>query len=309
MVSMFWINLKRIMRAGYTSFKRGGTVTFASILTLVVTLSLINFIVLMNVAVNSTVEMVKDKFDVIVYFIPSANEKKVLDLKDKIATLSQVKTVSYVSRADALAEFEKKHVNDYVELQALNETPENPFGAELKIVANSVSDYELIASYLKNEIMQKQGYDSLIDKINYTENKIIIDKLSRVIDNARIIVAILLALFAVVAIIITHNTVRLTIYTAREEIAVMRLVGGSRSYVRGPFMVAAVISGILAALIVAVLFIPMLYYASGVATFFGVDFFAYYVRHIYIIFPILLGSGILLGVISSTIATRKYLKL
>ena len=306
---MFWTNLKRIMRAGYTSFKRGGTVTFASVLTLVITLSLVNFIFLMNVAVNSTVEMVKDKVDVIVYFVPSANEKKVLDLKDTIAGLSQVKNVTYVSRADALAEFQKKHENDYVELQALNETPDNPFGAELKIVANSVADYDIVANYLKNDVMQKQGYDNLIEKINYVENKVIIDKLSRVIDNAKIVVAILLLLFALVAVIITHNTVRLTIYTAREEIAVMRLVGGSRSYVRGPFMVAAVVSGILAAVITTVLFMPILYYASGAATFFGIDFFAYYIRHLYIVFPILLGSGIVLGIISSLIATRKYLKL
>ncbi len=297
------------MRAGYTSFKRGGTVTFASVLTLVITLSLVNFIFLMNVAVNSTVEMVKDKVDVIVYFVPSANEKKVLDLKDTIAGLSQVKNVTYVSRADALAEFQKKHENDYVELQALNETPDNPFGAELKIVANSVADYDIVANYLKNDVMQKQGYDNLIEKINYVENKVIIDKLSRVIDNAKIVVAILLLLFALVAVIITHNTVRLTIYTAREEIAVMRLVGGSRSYVRGPFMVAAVVSGILAAVITTVLFMPILYYASGAATFFGIDFFAYYIRHLYIVFPILLGSGIVLGIISSLIATRKYLKL
>ncbi len=297
------------MRAGYTSFKRGGTVTFASVLTLVITLSLINFIVLMNVAVNSTVEMVKDKVDVIVYFVPSANEKKVLDLKDTIADLAQVKDVTYVSRADALAEFQKKHENDYVELQALNETPDNPFGAELKIVANSVADYDIVANYLKNDVMQKQGYDNLIEKINYAENKVIIDKLSHVIDNTRIVVAILLILFALVAIIITHNTVRLTIYTAREEIAVMRLVGGSRSYVRGPFMVQAVISGVLAAIITTVLFMPILYYASGAATFFGIDFFAYYLRHLYIIVPTLLGSGIVLGIISSLIATRKYLKL
>lgn len=306
---MFWTNTKRIMRAGYISFKRGGTVTFASILTLVITLSLVNFIVLMNVAVNSTVEMVKNKVDVIVYFVPTADEKKIFDLKDKISNLTQVKDVSYVSRADALAEFEKKHVNDYVELQALNETPGNPFGAELKIVAASVTDYDGIAAYLKNDVMQKQGYDNIIEKINYTENKFVIDKLNRVIENVRIIVGILLLLFALVAIIITHNTVRLTIYTAREEIAVMRLVGGSRSYVRGPFMVQAMLSSALAAIITTVLFLPILYYASGAATFFGVDFFAYYVRHLYVFIPILLGSGIVLGFISSLIATRKYLKL
>ncbi len=306
---MFWTNLRRIMRAGYTSFKRGGTVTFASILTLVITLSLINFIVLMNVAVNSTVQMVKNKVDVIVYFVPSADEKKILTLQENISKLTQVKNVTYVSRADALAEFEKKHVNDYVELQALNETPDNPFGAELKIVASSVADYDTISSYLKNEVMQKQGYDNLVEKINYAENKLVIDKLNRVIENARVIAGILLILFALVAIVITHNTVRLTIYTAREEIAVMRLVGGSRWYVRGPFIVQAIISSTLAAVITTVLFMPILYYSSGVANFFGVDFFAYYIRHLYVVLPILLGSGIVLGFISSLIATRKYLSL
>ncbi len=306
---MFWTNLRRIMRAGYTSFKRGGTVTFASILTLVITLSLINFIVLMNVAVNSTVQMVKNKVDVIVYFVPSADEKKILTLQENISKLTQVKNVTYVSRADALAEFEKKHVNDYVELQALNETPDNPFGAELKIVASSVADYDTISSYLKNEVMQKQGYDNLVEKINYAENKLVIDKLNRVIENARVIAGILLILFALVAIVITHNTVRLTIYTAREEIAVMRLVGGSRSYVRGPFIVQAIICSTFAAFITTILFMPILYYSSGVANFFGVDFFAYYIRHLYVVLPILLGSGIVLGFISSLIATRKYLKL
>ncbi|MGI9118342.1 MAG: cell division protein FtsX [Minisyncoccia bacterium] len=306
---MFWINIKRITKAGYNSFKRGGTVTFASVLTLVITLSLVNFIVLMNVAVSSTVEMVKNKVDVIVYFVPSAEEKKILTLKENLSKLSQVKDVSYVSRAQALEEFEKKHVNDYVELQALNETPDNPFGAELKVVASNVGDYDTIANYIKNEVMQKQGYDTIIEKVNYTDNKNVIDKLSRVVDNARVIAGILLALFSLIAIVITHNTVRLTIYTAREEIAVMRLVGGSRWYVRGPFVVQAIISSTLAALITTVLFIPVLYYSSGVANFFGVDFFAYYIRHLYVVFPILLFSGAVLGFVSSLIATKKYLSL
>jgi cell division transport system permease protein len=129
------------------------------------------------------------------------------------------------------------------------------------------------------------------------------------IAGARRLGIIVTAVLVLISIVITFNTIRLTIYFAREEISVMRLVGADNRYIRGPFMIEGIVYGAVSTLITVVLFFFItLWFGKSMTDFLGLNLFSYYLRNIFQIFIIILLSGAILGSISSFLATRRYLK-
>ena len=149
---------------------------------------------------------------------------------------------------------------------------------------------------------------SIIDKVNYNQNKLVIDRLNSIISGAQKLSFLITVLLIIISIIITFNTIRLTIFIAREEIGVMRLVGASKMRVRGPFMIEGAIYGIIATFVTLILFWPATaWLGRNMTSFLGFNIYDYYLSNFFQIFAIILLSGILLGVISSFWAVRKYL--
>lgn|SRR3989344_1368756 len=306
---MFNNKLKRIFKIGFTNFKRGGTVSFASVLLIMITLILVGLLLMFQVVLATLINTAKDRVDLVVYFSSTMNEEKIIDLKTILEARDDVKQVTYTTRESVLAQFEKKHENDYITLQALNELKSNPLGAELSIKAVDSGYYETINDYLKSDEIQGQGYNDEIEKINYFQNKDIIDSLIAKTESSRKFGITLVLIFAIIAIIITYNTIRLTIFVAREEITVMRLVGAENSYIRGPFIFEGMIMGAIGTLLAYLLmFFVLLISRSGMEAFLGFDMFTYYVRNSFQILGLLLIIGLAVTSISSFIAIRKYLK-
>ena len=309
--SEFKTKLKRIIKSGIFNFSRSGYVSFASMLVMVITLSVIGSVVFVSAILNITMNELRDKVDINVYFVATAIEEDIVSLKTKIEALPEVNTVEYISREEALEKFKLRHENDQITLQALEELGENPLGAVLNIKAKQPSQYEGIANFLNEEDILSSEGDKIIDKINYFENKTAIEKLSRIIDSAESLGwAISLAL-VVVSIVITLNTIRLAIYISREEISVMQLVGASKNYVRGPFIVTGIIVGFASGLITMLLFLPISYWLGNLTQnfFIGFNIFDYYIGNFFEILFIIVGSGVAIGAVSSLLAVRKYLKL
>jgi len=307
----FKTKLRRVIKAGFFNFWRSGYVSFASMLVMVITLSVIGSVIFVSAVLNLTMNELRNKVDVNVYFITAAGENDILSLKTKIETLSEVKTVEYTSREKALENFRLQHENDQITLQALEELGDNPLGASLNIKAKEPSQYEGIANFLNEENILSGDGQKIIDKINYFENRTAIDKLSRIINSAENLgLAISLAL-VIVSIIITLNTIRLTIFISREEISVMQLVGASKNYIRGPFVVTGVIVGLISGLITILIFLPVSYWLGHTTQnfFIGLNIFDYYLSNFLQIIFIVVGSGIAIGAISSFLAVRRYLKL
>ena len=216
----------------------------------------------------------------------------------------------YTSATDALAAFRERHANDQLTLQALDELGGNPLDASLSVRAKNPSEYESIVHFLEASPVLSTGGTSLIDRINYAQNKDVIDRLALAIQATREIGFVIVILFAIASILIALATIRLAIYTAKDEIAVMRLVGASNAYIQGPFVVTGVITGLTAAVIVLFLLWPATWYA-GVQTsdwFGGFNVANYYSGHFALIFSILMLSGIVLGAVASVLAIRRYLK-
>ncbi|MDP3725969.1 MAG: permease-like cell division protein FtsX [bacterium] len=306
---MMWTNTKRIIRAGFINFWRNGFVSLASILVITITLFLIGSLVFFSAVLNFALDELKNKVDVNVYFTVSATETEVLALKQNLEALPEVKAVSYTSREQAIEEFKKRHEGDSLTLQALEELGENPLGASLNIRAQETSQYESITNFLENINDSEGGGTSFIDSINYHQNKAAIDRLGRVIDGAETLGIAIIIVMAVISVVIVFNTVRLAIYTSREEINVMRLVGAENRFIRGPFIIEGFLYGIFSAISSLIIFYPVTAW-MGQATerfFGGINVFDYYIENFGQIFLIIVISGIVLGMLSSYIAVRRYL--
>ncbi|MDE1919110.1 MAG: ABC transporter permease [Patescibacteria group bacterium] len=308
---MNWMVTKRMLVAGGKNFARGGAVSAATVLIMTVTLGIIASLIFLSALLSYTLTTITQKVDVSVYFVTSASESDILAVKDQLEKLPQVATVSYTSAADALTAFRARHANDQLTLQALNELGGNPLDASLEVQAKDPTQYESIVSFLEASPALSSDGTSIVDRVNYAQNKEIIDRLALAIQATRSIGFAVIALFAIASILIAFATVRLAIYTAKEEISVMRLVGASNIYIQGPFVVTGVITGVIAAAAVLILLWPAAWYA-GTKTegwFGGFSIASYYADHFALVFSILTLSGIVLGAVASVLAIRKYLKI
>jgi len=300
--------LKRIIKSGFINFTRSGMISWAAVLVVTITLSVITAILLLQAVLHFSLDQIKDKVDVTIYFTVDAPEVKIMSLKKSLENLPEVATVTYVSADEALASFRERHEDDYPTIQALDEIKENPLGSYLNVKAMEVSQYESIANFMKSDNALVLGSTSIIDKVNYHQNKIVINRLNNIISGAQRLGFLITLILIIVSIIITFNTIRLTIFISREEIGVMRLVGASNMRVRGPFMVEGAIYGIIATIITLLIFWPATaYFGNNMTNFLGLDVYDYYISNLFQIFVIVLLSGVILGMISSFIATRKYL--
>jgi cell division transport system permease protein len=300
--------LKRIIKAGFINFKRGGLVSVAAVVVVTITLSVITAIILLQAVLFFSLGVIKDKVDVKIYFNVGAPEDKIMLLKDSLLKLPEVREVAFTSEEDNLKNFRELHANDYSTIAALDEIGVNPLGATLGVKAKEISQYESIADFLKSDDALVAGTSSIIYKINYYQNKLVIDRLNSIISGAQKLGFLITFVLIIISIIITFNTIRLTIFIAKEEIGVMRLVGASKMRVRGPFMIEGAIYGIIATVATLVLFWPITaWLGRNMTDFLSLNIYDYYISNFFQIFAIILLSGILFGVVSSFLAVRKYL--
>ena len=299
--------MRRIFRSGVVSFLRNSFVSLAAIFVMTMTLSIIGSLMFLNITVSQFIAYVEDKVDVNVYFTPDASTEGIDDLTQEIKNLPEVAYVEFTSREDALREFRTRHENDQLTLQALDELGDNPFGAVLAIKAKEPSQYAGIAEYLHERDLDASEAP-FIDSVNYERNKVVIDQLETLTTYVERFGYAVIILFALASVLITFNTLRLAIYTSREEIGVMRLVGASNTYIRGPFIVEGTLYGLTSSIIALILFFPITYFLRGATlSAFGTDVFALYLSHFVLFLFTLVVAGALLGATSSFLAVRKYL--
>ncbi len=317
---MVFTTFKRITRTGFVNFWRNGFLSFAAVV--VITLTLISFggIIFAGAFGRALIADVKDKVDINVYFALNAPEPDILALQKDINKLPEVASTTYVAPATVLANFKAKWQDNALIMQGLQEIGDNPFPATLNIKAKEPGQYGSIANFLENKNATMSDGTPLVEKVNYEQNKLIIDRLSNIIPAVEKAGSIIAIILIAVAIIVVFNTIRLIIYTAKDEISVMKLVGASNIYVRGPLVVSGIMYGVISGIIALVLMAAFAYWSDAVILrFAGVEVASdfelvvnvlskYFVDNFSQIFIIIMGAGIILGGISSYIAARRYLK-
>ncbi|MBU1160019.1 ABC transporter permease [Patescibacteria group bacterium] len=307
---MFFTKVRRVIKAGFVNFWRNGWVSLATVLIMIITLFSIGSLIFAKAILNSTLSQIQDKVDVSVYFKTDSLEEDIFALKIKLEGLGEVKSIEYISREQSLENFIERHKDNALIIQSLEELGSNPLGAVLNIKAKETSQYESIAKFL-DDSLKAGGEQSVIDKINYYQNRIVIDRLGKIVDSTKNLGVSLSIILIFISLLVTFNTVRLAIYSSREEIGVMRLVGASGKFISGPFVIEGIMHGIIASIITTALFYPLSYWlGKSTENFFGgINIYQYYITNLVQFFLILFGVGVILGAISSFIAVRRYIKI
>jgi len=304
-----WIAFKRIVRSGFVGFWRNGFVSLAAIFVMTVALFTVGSTMMLDKLLGVSLENIQNKVDINVYFVTSAEQTQIDALMTQLESLPDVEEVTLTSREEALARFREDHQNDETIMQGLDELGDNPLGASLSIRAKETSQYEGISQFLEDQRAVEDPQSPLIDEINFLKNKEAIDKLTAIIDAVGRSTLVAMVVLVSAAILITFNTIRLAIYTTREEISVMRLVGASNTFIRGPFMLQGVMYGLVAGVLSLLIIYPIvLWIGPATEDFFQFNLFDYFVTDFGYIFTVLIGSGIILGMTSSLLAVARYLR-
>jgi len=301
----------RIINYGFTNFWRNGLLSTATVA--IMTLSLLVFVglLLANTITGAMINVIKDKIDISVYFKTDAAEDQILNIKQSLEALPEVKSAEYISADQALQNFKEKHKDDPEVLQSLDELNANPFQASLNVKAQDPNKYAGIAGYLNNADLKQY-----VDNVSYAKNQTVIDRLVALVASVNRIGLTVTIILSFVAGLVIFNTIRLVIYSNRDEIGIMRAVGASNLLVRGPYFVEAIITGviasILALLVVFIFFIAIPGFYGG-QTYFdlnvpGFNMNQYFYSHLFSLFGWELLFGIGVATISSLIAVRKYLR-
>jgi cell division transport system permease protein len=306
---MIFTTAKRMIRSGFVNFWRNGFLSFSSIVVLTLSLLVIASLMFFSALSDRYMTDIKNKVDVNVYFALSAKEADILTLKKTIESLPEVASVTYISREQALAEFNRRHEDNTRILQGLQEIGTNPLPAALNIRAKEPSQYESVARFFEGKNALSKDGTAFIESVNYNKNKVIIDRLGTIISVVEQVGFAISIILALVAIIISFNTIRITIYHARDEIKVMKLVGASNMFIRGPFVVSGMMAGFIAAVLTLVVLYPIAYYTSQVTAVFSSDvtLLSYYISNFVQVVVVVVGSGVVLGAVSSYLAVRRYL--
>lgn len=271
---------------------------------MVLALFVIGNLVFLGAFANTILAELESRIDVSIYFEPNASEQDIFGVKHDLESHADVAEVSYTSRDAALTAFQERHKDNTLITSALAELGDNPLEASINIKAKDSSRFAAISSFL-----DQKNYPS-VDKINFFENERVVERLGSVLAAVRASGAVLALVLAVIAMLVAFNTLRLVIYTMREEIGIMRLVGGTNWFIRGPFLVSGALYGFFAAFITTAIFFPLTWYGSPKLAFLVPEFnlFNYFLLHLVEFFLIMLTFGLGLGILSSFIAVRRYLK-
>jgi len=298
-------NLKRIIKSGWKGFRQQASFSVTTIFIMALAIFLLTSLFLFQKSSQFLVDALREKVDMRIYFDEELSVEKILEIKDELSRLPEIKNIEYVSKEDALQKFTARHENDQVIMESLQEVGTNPLLASLNIRAWEASQYSAISSFLDNS-----SFEDLITKVDYNQKKSTIEKLFSVTSTINKIGIIFSIVLALIAVLVTFNTIRLAIYGSKEEIETMRLVGASNWFIRGPFLAQGAIIGIFASFGTLLIFsIAVFYLGPKIAIVFsGFDVSGYFFGRFFLISLLQLVFGVGLGISSSWLAIRKYLK-
>lgn len=302
---MKFLKLKRVILEGWTSFKRNTWLTVATVGVLSLSLFVIGNTLFIGMSAHELIENIEKNVNISIYFKNSTEESRIVEIKNDLEKRPEIAKVEYISKEAALEKFTKDHEKDEVIIEALDEIGENPLFSSLVLTANDQSSYESLVKYVEN------NFNEDVDRINYGRNKAVIEKLGRSTAMVQKFGLTLGLVFIMIAILVTFSAIRMSLYTRKKEFDIMRLVGASNLYIKIPSIVEGIIYGLVAS-IIAIIFIAIIGYV-GIPMAKDVipedQIISFYFEIIWKISLMVVFSGVIIGVLSSVISIRKYLKI
>lgn len=305
------ITLWRIIHTGIVNFMRSISLAVAAMAVMAVTLTIVLFSVIANATFENTINDITDKISVSVYLTDEVTDAQGQQLADKIQKQSNVKKVNFLNKEAALKAFGDQNPENTGLVTAATQAG-NPIPATIQVYPKELTDIPKIKDFLtkpENHKLQRPESPSYQSK-----RKEAIDNITHATNVLRKIGVISVIVFAVTCVLTIFNTIQMAIFNRRDEITIMRLLGASTSYIRGPFVVEAAIYGLLSG-IFSIFIVNSAFLASSGAfqasslglldINYASDYFA---SHFLWLLLFQIAIGIIIGTASSVIATRRYLK-
>lgn len=305
-----YITLERIIKNGVINFGRNVWLAIAAIAMMAITLTILLFAIVANTTFNHTIADITSHIDVSVYLKDSVTPDQRDKLIKQVKALPNVQSVSYVSKAQALKTYEAQNANNPDLLAAISET-DNPLPASLDIKPRDPNQLQSIKDFLdKPAVTALQS-----DPTSYSgDRKAAIDKITSATHFFQQAGIVGIIVFIIISMLIIFNTIRMAIFNRRDELIIMRLLGASTSFIRGPFIVETMLYGAVAAAVSLIVVWTLFRVASSTlqASSLGLLDIGYssnyFSHHFWQILIIQIVVGILIGAASSAIATRRYLR-
>ena len=310
-------NLGYSTKEAFRHFFRNWTTSFGAVITIFLSLFIIGLFIVGSVLVNSAIGNVEDQVTIQAYISDDASDEAVEAYQDKLERMDNVKNVEFVSKEDALEEYSSSiSSNADATLSALD--GQNPLPRSFRIEMEDPSQVEAMADEIKadsdfREIVDDANTDvddkdaDVAENVRYGQEEV--SRLFQLTNYIRIAAVVLVALLTFVAFIFINNTIRLSITARRREIAIMRLVGASNGFIRGPFITEGVLQALLGALFsIGVLELFRNLVIPKVAS--AISFMSFNVpmEIYYATYGALVLLGVIIGLFGSAIAMRRYLK-
>lgn len=301
------ISLLRTIRFAFQSFWRNLWLSVVTIFILTLTMLSLSMVAGVNVLTSQALTVLKDKVNVDVFFTPGLDEQTVLGFQTEVSSFPEVENVVYVSQQEALASFLAEHAADSTIKASVDSLSENPFPPSLAIKAKNLSDYDVIITKIEQSDMNQY-----IQRKDFSDSRNVIGVINGIIQKVSQIGIIISLVFILISIVMIFNTIRIAIYSHRDELNIMKLVGATNWFIRGPFLIESVLYGVVSALIATVLVVSM----TALAVPYAGDFFVLSSSAVYQALwnwlPVILLLEILgacaLSLISTGVALRRYLK-
>lgn len=306
-----WLTFVRMCRYGINNFSRNAWLTIAATAVMTVTLLIVFITLASRQVLVDTVDQIKDKVDMSIYVTNTTTDAQAAKIQSDLEKLKSVKGITYISPEEARKQFASANKTDNRSLDALNEAT-NKFPGTFRVSIKDINDTKELAEFVKNNANYKKYADPDHEPSFAGQKKTIIENIGRWVNFAEKVGIGASIVFVVISSLIVFNTIRMAIFNRKEEIQMMKLIGADRSFIRGPFVVEAVVYGFIAALLSTGLGILILYLSRDKLLSYEVnvqptiDIVTFYGAFV------LLGMifvGALIGIISSLLATRKYLKI
>ena len=308
-MDLFFSTIIRSIKYGFQNFGRNIFLSIATTSIMVLTLFGLGFFMVINQISSDALNGIQDRVDISVYLKEGLEESQVNDFVNYVKVIEGVKETTLITKEMALEKFKEIYKDNPSIIQSLQLLDENPLPVTLTINAESSNFYQsindtLLASEYKESVIQDTDYQK-------STSKDIIDRLNNIIKVTRNVGISVIVVLATIAVLITYNTIRLTLYSYRQEIEIMRLVGANDTQIKGPFFVEGILFGVFGTFIsFLILFIVVLLISSSVKGFISGSqpLNEYVLNNAFLIISIQLAVGIMLGVGSSLIAINRYLK-
>jgi cell division transport system permease protein len=298
------LSLYRIIKFSLQDIGRNVWLSVATITILLLALLSINILMTVRVISESASLAVQEKIDINLYIKSDIPEPQIEVLQNQISQFNRVKSVVYVSKEQALQDFREKYKNNQEVLGALKELGQNPLSPSLIIVPKKFSEANLLINDLR------MIDNPIIESRDFSDNTMVLDKIDNITKRVNEVGLFIIAIFILTSILVVYNTIRVAIYTHRQEIEIMRLVGASNAFIYLPHVFSAFIYSLVSVAIIVAVFYPFLTLLQPYLEIFfmgyNVNILSYFVDNFIPIFGFQFLAILFINIVASLFAVKRY---